>query len=99
MVGALVGVGVGLAAALITGPEVISKLLAGFFGDLVGAVVGLYWVARAISGGLCTCPAGRFGFCITITFTRLPGGMAVPSPPIISPAPAQCAVLVPVGCP
>ena len=99
LLGAFVGLGLGLAVALITGPEIISKFVAAAFGAVIGAVIGLAVSAWAIAGGLCTCPPGRFGFCINLVFFRLPFARLVPSPPIIEPAPTQCPILIPPGCP
>ena len=97
--GALIGLGAGLIVAMITGPELISKFVAAAFGAVIGAIIGLYITASAISGGICTCPPGRFGFCINIVFFRLLFGRIVPAPPFVESAPAQCPILVPPGCP
>jgi len=95
-----VGIVIGILISVVFGAEGLARLIGVAVGAVVGLLIGLYITVPAMSGGNCTCPPGRFGFCINVIYMKIPGvARLLPWPPFIEAAPAQCRILIPPGCP
>jgi hypothetical protein len=97
--GAALGLVIGIALSLLTGPEVISKLVAAIVGVIAGGALGLAYVRYVFSLGGCACPPGIDGFCVGFVFWAAPFGPTLPTPPFLVPAPSGSCALIPPGCP
>ncbi len=97
--GAAGGAVIGFLVALVTGPEVVTKVVAAGLGAKIGAALGALFAAVNLIGGKCTCPGWfNYAFCVCILWYR--GHPALPFFPIMMwPCPSECAIQVPPGCP
>lgn len=98
ILGLIIGGLAGLAVSSFTGPEPFSKpvlaLIGALIGALFGAAGGSAYVARVIAGGTCTCPPGKYAYCICFVFFIAPGTTTpLPMVPLITACPASCALI------
>ena len=96
VLGGIVGglIGVALSTPIEGGPPVSAII-----GAVIGAGVSVIYIRRVIALGACPCPPGATGFCIGVTYLRLPPAPPIPIGLIPVPAPPGSCVVIPPGCP